>query len=361
MDLQQSLNTIIQGDSVEQLAALPPESADLVFADPPYNLQLQKDLYRPNQTRVDGVFDSWDQFDSLQAYDAFTRDWLKACRRVLKKDGAIWVIGSYHNIYRVGAILQELGFWFLNDVVWIKTNPMPNFRGTRFNNAHETLLWAAKSQDSRVTFHYKAMKGFNDDLQMRSDWHIPICSGNERVKHNGKKAHSTQKPAELLYRVILSTTNPGDVVLDPFMGSGTTGAVAKQLGRNYIGIEKEAHYVDIATERIRQVTPMPGQLLTYHVERKPPRVPFGSLVETGFLKPGDILYSKDKRFQAEIQADASLAHKDIHGSIHKVSATLLNKQSNNGWTFWYTPVNGTMVQLDTLRQQYIKKYLAPGL
>ena len=356
MNIEESLNTIMQGDSVEKLAEFPAESIDLVFADPPYNLQLQKDLYRPNQTRVDGVFDTWDQFDSLQAYDAFTRDWLKACRRVLKKDGAIWVIGSYHNIYRVGAILQELGFWFLNDVVWIKTNPMPNFRGTRFNNAHETLLWAAKSKDSKVTFHYKAMKSFNDDLQMRSDWYIPVCSGNERVRHNGQKAHSTQKPAELLYRVLLSTTNPGDVVLDPFMGSGTTGVVAKQLGRRFIGIEKEQKYVDIATERISHIVPLQKHLLTYPVERKPPRVPFGSLIEKGFLQPGDTLYSKDRQYTAKIEADASLTHKNLHGSIHKVSAALLNKQSNNGWKFWYALIDGEMILIDTLRQQYIETY-----
>ena len=356
--LDKYLNKIILGDSLKILQELPAKSVDMIFADPPYNLQLNNELYRPNQTKVDGVFDNWDRFSSFAEYDEFTKQWLKECRRVLKDNGTIWVIGSYHNIYRVGAIMQDLGFWFLNDIVWIKTNPMPNFKGTRFNNAHETLIWAAKSKDAKYTFHYKAMKAYNDDLQMRSDWYIPICSGKERLKINGKKLHSTQKPQELLFRIILATTNPSDIILDPFMGSGTTGAVAKLLGRNFIGIEKDPVYVREATKRIEQIRPVDIKLLNYKIEQKPPRVPFGSLIEKGLIKIGEKIYSKDKKFSATVLANASVETSDgFVGSIHKVSAKYLNKQANNGWKFWYVERDGQLISIDDLRNQYIEKFV----
>ncbi len=317
MKKEEYLNKIILGDNIDVLNELSPKSVDLIFADPPYNLQLKNELYRPNQTKVDGVFDKWDKFDSMKIYDEFTRKWLLGCKRVLKDDGTIWVIGSYHNIYRVGAIMQDVGLWFLNDIIWMKTNPMPNFKGTRFNNAHETLIWASKNKNSRYTFHYKTMKTFNDDLQMRSDWHIPICNGTERVKYNGEKAHSTQKPAELLLRIILSTSNIGDIILDPFMGSGTTGAVAKRLGRNFVGIEKEEFYTKIATERIEKIKPIKAELLNYNLEIKPPKVPFGNLIEKGFIKIGEQLFSGDKKNIAIVNANASLSLNGSVGSIHK--------------------------------------------
>jgi len=352
------LNKIILGDNLEVLEKLPSKSVDLIFADPPYNLQLKNDLYRPNQTKVDGVFDKWDQFDSLKNYDEFTKKWLLGCKRVLKDDGTIWVIGSYHNIYRVGAIMQDIGFWFLNDIVWIKTNPMPNFKGTRFNNAHETLIWASQSKTAKYTFHYKAMKSFNDDLQMRSDWHIPICSGKKRLKVNGEKLHSTQKPEELLLRIILATSNTGDIVLDPFMGSGTTGAVAKRLGRNFIGIEKDELYVQEATKRIDKITPEKIDFLNYKIEEKPPKVPFGNLIEKGLVKIGEKIYSKDKKFSATVLANASIeTDQGFVASIHKVSAAYLKKQSNNGWKFWYVKRNNKLISIDQLRTQYIKTYL----
>ena len=278
--MNQYLNQIIKGDCARVLEDMLERSIDLIFADPPYNLQLQGELFRPNQTRVNGVDDKWDQFSSFADYDRFTEGWLRACRRVLKKDGAIWVIGSYHNIFRVGKIMQDLGFWTLNDVVWIKANPMPNFKGTRFNNAQETLIWAAKHQSSKYTFHYKSMRTFGDDKQMRSDWYIPICSGKERIKQNGEKAHSTQKPEALLYRIILATSSPGDIVLDPFIGSGTTAAVAKKLGRNFIGIEKESPYIKIAKARIAKVRQLDDALLSYPMEVKSPKVPFGKSIRS---------------------------------------------------------------------------------
>ena len=353
------LNTIIQGNNIEVLEGLPADSVDLIFADPPYNLQLKNDLYRPNQTKVEGVFDSWDKFDSIKKYDDFTEKWLLGCKRVLKENGAIWVIGSYHNIYRVGAIMQNIGLWFLNDILWIKSNPMPNFKGTRFNNAHETLLWAVKNKNVKYTFHYKAMKTFNDDLQMRSDWYIPICNGSERIKVNGQKAHSTQKPSELLLRILLSTSNVGDVVLDPFMGSGTTGAVAKRLGRNYIGIEKEKFYINIAKERIKKVEPLKKSLLHYEIEEKPPKVPFGNLIEKGFIKIGEKIFSGEGKHRAKVLANASIeTQTGLVGSIHKTSAVLLEKINNNGWKFWYVKRANKKVCIDDLRGEYVKKYLS---
>lgn len=332
------IDQILQGDCVDVLNSLPEKTVDLIFADPPYNLQLQNELYRPNMTKVDAVDDSWDKFDSMHEYDKFTREWLTACKRVLKDTGTLWVIGSYHNIYRVGSILQDLGYWFLNDVVWVKTNPMPNFRGVRFTNAHETLLWVQKKQGAKYTFNHHAMKGLNDDLQMRSDWVIPICSGKERVKFNGEKAHSTQKPEALLYRVILSSSNPGDVVLDPFFGSGTTGAVAKKLNRHWIGIERDKKYIKVATKRIDSIQPdLFSDAFTFESNKKKnePRIPFGVLVENGLLEVGQTLYFERKsELTAKILANGHIRHKDIEGSIHKVGGAIKNAPCN-GWDHWY--------------------------
>ena len=351
------LDTINQGDCIELLKKIPDNSIDLIFADPPYNLQLNGELTRPNQTKVDAVNDEWDKFESKEIYDKFTIAWLTECHRILKKTGNIWVIGTYHNIYRVGTALQNVGFWMLNDIVWIKTNPMPNFKGTRFNNAHETLIWSTKSEKSKYTFHYHSMKVFNDDLQMRSDWLLPICQGEERIKVNGQKAHSTQKPEELLYRIILSTSNVGDVVLDPFSGSGTTAAVAKKLRRHFITFDRETFYVEVGNQRVKAITPLAENVLTYEVEKKKPKVPFGNLIESGIVKAGEWLFSKDKKITAQVQADASLKSNENVGSIHKVSAVLLGKESNNGWTFWYVERNKKLICIDNLRHQYADKYL----
>ena len=356
MGIQDVVNQIIPGDSVEKLKELPDESVDLIFADPPYNLQLKKDLYRPNETKVDGVDDAWDKFSSFKEYDDFSRAWLTECRRVLKKNGTLWVIGSYHNIYRIGAILQDLKFWILNDIIWVKSNPMPNFRGTRFNNAHETLLWVAKDEKAKFTFNYRTMKAFNDDRQMRSDWLIPICSGGERIKNdNGDKAHSTQKPEELLRRIILATSKEGDLVLDPFFGSGTTGAVAKSLNRNFVGIERERKYITVAEERIKRVKPYTKEQTFQYQEVPKPKVPFGNLVESAYIKVGETLYSKDRKHRAEVMADGTLKNGRYFGSIHAVSAQMLDKESNNGWSFWYVEKRNKMVSIDTLRERYFQK------
>jgi len=350
------VNKIIQGDSLKLLKELPDNSIDLIFADPPYNLQLEGDLFRPNQTKVNGVDDNWDKFGSFEEYDNFSKEWLNECKRVLKPDGTIWVIGSYHNIFRIGKIMQDLDLWILNDILWIKTNPMPNFKGTRFNNAHETLIWASKSKKSKYTFHYKTMKGYNDDTQLRSDWYIPICNGNERLKDSdGKKIHSTQKPEALLYRIIISTSNPGDILLDPFMGSGTTGAMAKKLGRKYIGFEKEQYYIDKAINRINNAKPYLNHTLKYPFETKKPKVPFGILIENGFILPGEKIFSKDKKYSAEVLANGTIIYENIFGSIHRVSAEILNKTSNNGWNFWYIERNDKLRSIDELRQEFIEK------
>lgn len=355
--LEDYINKIIQGNCIDVLKKLPDNSVDLIFADPPYNLQLQGELWRPNQTKVDAVNDSWDKFSSFSEYDQFSYEWLKECKRVLKKNGAIWVIGSYHNIFRIGRIIQDLDYWILNDILWIKTNPMPNFKGTRFNNAHETLIWASKDKNSKYTFNYKSMKAFNDDLQLRSDWHIHICNGDERIRINGEKAHSTQKPEALLYRIIISTSNPGDIVLDPFMGSGTTGAVAKKLGRKFIGIEKEKFYIEVANERITKVKPYSHQTLLYPLEVKKPRVPFGNLVENGYIEAGEFLFSRNRKYSATVLANGNIVSGEFAGSIHSVSAKLIGKTNNNGWTFWYVERNGELVSINTLREDYRKKYL----
>jgi modification methylase len=327
----------------------------MIFADPPYNLQLGGDLFRPEGGRVDAVDDDWDKFDSLAVYDDFTRDWLAEARRVLKDDGTIWVIGSYHNIYRVGALLQDADFWILNDVVWRKSNPMPNFRGTRFTNAHETLIWCAKDEKARYTFNYRAMKALNDDLQMRSDWLLPICAGQERVKgEDGAKAHPTQKPEALLYRVLLACTKPGDVVLDPFFGTGTTGAVARRLGRRWIGIEREATYVKVARERIDSTLPLDESAMTGMTEsRSAPRVAFGVLVESGRVPAGTVLLDAKRRWSASVRADGSIVSGPHAGSVHKVGAALQGAPSCNGWTFWHVEQDGDLQPLDAFRQQHL--------
>ncbi len=333
------LDQILQGDCLDLLPTLPAASVDLVFADPPYNLQLQQELFRPNRTKVDAVDDEWDQFGSFQAYDDFSRRWLSACRRVLKDSGAIWVIGTYHNIFRLGAILQDLGYWILNSVVWVKTNPMPNFRGVRFTNAHETLIWACLHKGARHTYNPPAMKNLNDDLQMRSDWVIPLCTGEERIKDpTGKKVHPTQKPEALLYRVLMASTRPGDVVLDPFFGSGTTGAMAKKLGRRWIGIEREPRYVEIANQRIAAVPPPPqGGFFPAELPRRgaAARLPFGRLLESGLLQPGQALYLRRDRGQvARLRPDGHLELDGVEGSIHSLASRLLGGPAN-GWEEWF--------------------------
>jgi modification methylase len=349
------LDTILRGDCIAEMARLPDKCVDMIFADPPYNLQLGGDLFRPEGSRVDAVDDEWDKFDSLAAYDDFTREWLHEARRILKDNGTIWVIGSYHNIYRVGALLQDAEFWILNDIVWRKTNPMPNFRGTRFTNAHETLLWCAKGEKARYTFNYRAMKALNDDLQMRSDWLLPVCSGSERMKgEDGSKAHPTQKPEALLYRILLACTKPGDVVLDPFFGTGTTGAVARRLGRHWIGIEREAAYVKVAEERIQSALPLDeSAMATMADKRSAPRVAFGMLVETGLCAPGTALTDSKRRFSACVRADGSIESGTHSGSIHKVGAALQGAPSCNGWTFWHVEEAGALQPLDALRQRHL--------
>lgn len=358
------LDRIIHGNCIEVLRTFPEASIDLVFADPPYNLQLNKELWRPNQTKVNAVEDEWDQFPDVSTYDDFSREWLTECRRVLKTEGAIWVIGTYHNIFRLGKIMQDLGFWFLNDIVWIKSNPMPNFRGVRFTNAHETLLWACKEKQGKYTFNYHAMKALNDSLQMRSDWRIPICSGGERIKIDGKKAHSTQKPEALLYRVIISSTNPGDIVLDPFFGTGTTGAVAKKLHRRWIGIESDAGYVELAQKRINSINAAAFEPSIFEVgdaKHRQPRIPFGRLVEIGMLNPGDYLYFNGDRDQkALLQADGNLTISGYSGSIHKTAKYLNNGKPSNGWDQWYYEGDdGDLKKINDLRTEYASMNNSP--
>ena len=348
------IGQILAGDCVEAMRSLPDNSIDCIFADPPYNLQLGGDLNRPDGSQVDAVTDHWDQFDSFAAYDAFTRDWLAEARRVLKPDGALWVIGSYHNIFRVGSILQDIGFWILNDVVWRKTNPMPNFKGTRFTNAHETLIWASQGEKARYHFNYRAMKTLNDELQMRSDWSMPLCGGPERLKHDGHKAHPTQKPEALLYRVLLATTEKGDVVLDPFFGTGTTGAVAKRLGRQWIGCEREDFYRDIAIKRIEKELPLDeSALVTMQSAKSAPKVAFGVLVENGMIAPGTQIFDKQRRWIATVRADGSLMHEKQVGSIHGLGKDLQGAPSCNGWTFWHVEHEGAIKPIDAIRQIYL--------
>jgi modification methylase len=349
------LDQILMDDCIDAMKGLPDKCIDMIFADPPYNLQLGGELFRPDGSHVDAVTDDWDKFDTFAAYDRFTKAWLAEARRILKDNGTIWVIGSYHNIFRVGTAVQDSGFWILNDVVWVKANPMPNFKGTRFTNAHETLIWASTGEKAKYTFNYRAMKTLNDELQMRSDWTLPLCGGQERLKNaDGHKAHPTQKPEALLYRVLLACTKPGDVVLDPFFGTGTTGAVARRLGRRFIGIEREHAYVDVAKQRIAAALPLDESALTImQSARSAPKVAFGLLVETGYLAPGAVLRDAKRRWSATVRADGSLEAGDQTGSIHKLGATLQGAPSCNGWTFWHHEEAGQLKPIDSLRQTYL--------
>jgi modification methylase len=357
------LDAILKGDCVAALNRLPEKSVDVVFADPPYNLQLDGDLHRPDQSKVDAVDDAWDQFESFSAYDAFTRAWLLAVRRVLKPNGTIWVIGSYHNIFRVGATLQDLGYWILNDVVWRKTNPMPNFRGRRFQNAHETLIWATRDQASKgYTFNYDAMKAANDDVQMRTDWLFPICTGSERLKTaSGDKVHPTQKPEALVARALLASSRPGDVVLDPFFGTGTTGAVARRLGRHFVGCEREQDYIDAARTRIAAVEPLgDAEIALMTGKRAEPRVAFGSLVEAGLVAPGALLTDARRRWTAIVRADGTLAIGSEAGSIHRMGARVQGLDACNGWTFWHVEEAGQLKPIDALRSRVREDMRAAG-
>jgi len=353
------LNKIIKGNCIESMRSLPDNSINVIFADPPYNLQLKNDLSRPDSSKVNGVTEGWDRFNSFEEYDKFTKDWMSEAQRILKPEGTIWVIGSYHNIFRVGNTMQNLGFWILNDIIWHKSNPMPNFKGTRFTNAHETIIWASKNHNSKYSFNYHAMKSLNEGIQMRSDWYIPICSGGERIKDsNGNKIHSTQKPEALLYRVLLSSSKKDDVVLDPFFGTGTTGAVAKKLGRNFIGLEREDIYISAAEKRIKEIDSPDEQFLSTTVSKKTQkRVPFGSLVENGLIKPGAVLRGpkslKSKKFMATVRADGSLSMNGESGSIHQMSAKVQGKESSNGWTFWHLEKDGKLELIDDLRTEFL--------
>lgn len=348
------LDQILNGECIQVMKTIPSASIDCIFADPPYNLQLQGELRRPDDTIVDGVNEDWDKFKSFQLYDQFCRSWLKECHRLLRKNGTIWVIGSYHNIFRIGAILQDLGFWILNDIIWRKSNPMPNFKGRRFTNAHETLIWAAKDADSKYCFNYQAMKTLNDDIQMRSDWFLPLCTGHERLRNeHGLKLHPTQKPESLLYRVILSSTNIEDVVLDPFAGTGTTLAVAKKLQRRYIGIERHPDYMKAALRRVNNEKPLSIEdIKVTPSKREIPRVPFGNLIEQGFIQPGTILMDRNKRVFATVTSDSTVISGNKRGSIHKIGALVINSPSCNGWTFWHFERNGGLYALDILRNEY---------
>ena len=348
------INKILPGDTIDHLKSLPENSVDVIFADPPYNLQLDNELSRPDSSKVDAVNDDWDQFDSFKDYDNFSRLWLKEAQRILKPNGTIWVIGSYHNIFRIGYILQDLGYWILNDIIWQKANPMPNFKGTRFTNAHETIIWASKNKNSKkYVFNYEAMKSLNENTQMRSDWFLPICNGHERLRDSkGKKVHSTQKPESLLHRVIISSSNPGDIILDPFFGTGTTGAVAKKLSRSFIGIERDNKYISHAQKRIDKVIPYENESILVTTSKKSePRVPFGWLVERKLIEPGDNLYDSAKKYKAKVRADGSIVYNKNTGSIHQIGAHVQDAQACNGWTFWHFDVEGELKPIDLLRQQ----------
>ena len=349
-------NKIVNGSCIEELKKIPEKSFDLIFADPPYNLQLGENLERPDNSKVSSVNDLWDKFKDFESYDKFSNRWLEECKRVLKDNGSIWVIGSYHNIFRLGYHLQNLEFWILNDVIWRKNNPMPNFRGTRFTNAHETLIWASKNKKSKYTFNYQSLKCLNDDLQMRSDWLLPICNGKERLKKKGKKIHSTQKPESLLHRIILATTNKGDYILDPFLGTGTTAVVAKKLGREFYGIEKNKKYFVESKKRINKTKKIDDENLdTIENNKSKPRVPFGSLVELGILKPGSMLFDSKKEVSAKIMIDGSIKYKQAEGSIHKVAAQIMGTESYNGWTYWHYQDGKNTILIDNLRQKFINK------
>jgi len=349
-------NKIENGDALKILKKIPDKTFNLVFADPPYNLQIGKKLRRPDNSKVNGVNDRWDFFKSFEDYDNFCKKWLKECKRVLKDNGALWVIGSYHNIFRLGYHIQNLGYWILNDVIWKKNNPMPNFRGTRFTNAHETLIWASKNKNSKYTFNYQSLKCLNDDLQMRSDWNLPICNGSERIKKNGKKIHSTQKPEALLHRVLLASTNKNDLVFDPFLGTGTTAVVAKKIGRNYFGIEKEKKYFKTAKQRLEKTAKIEDHYLdTIKNNKSKPRIPFGSLVELGIVKPGMSVFDQKKKVNAKIMVDGSIKYQNSEGSIHKVAAKIIGAESCNGWTYWHYKIGGNIIPIDNLRQRLISQ------
>ena len=349
-------NKIENGDALKILKKIPDRTFNLVFADPPYNLQIGKKLRRPDNSKVNGVNDRWDYFKSFEDYDNFCKQWLKECKRVLKDNGALWVIGSYHNIFRLGYHIQNLGYWILNDVIWKKNNPMPNFRGTRFTNAHETLIWVSKNKNSKYTFNYQSLKCLNDDLQIRSDWNLPICNGSERIKKNGKKIHSTQKPEALLHRILLASTNKNDLVFDPFLGTGTTAVVAKKMGRNYFGIEKEKKYFKTAKQRLEKTIKIEDHYLdTIKNNKSKPRIPFGSLIEMGILEPGTTLFDSKKKYNAKIMADGSIKCKNSEGSIHKVAAGIMRTESYNGWTYWHYNLDGATVPIDHLRQRLISR------
>ena len=353
-------NSILHGDSLELLKQIPDKSIDLVFADPPYNLQLKDTLYRPDQTTVEAVTNDWDKFDTYQAYDNFSLLWLKESKRVLRDGGALWVIGSYHNILRLGTSIQNLGFWILNDIIWHKTNPMPNFRGTRFTNAHETLLWCATARKAKYTFNYQNLKELNEGKQMRSDWHIPICAGKERLREsNNQRSHPTQKPEALLYRILVSSTNKGDTVLDPFLGSGTTAVMAKKLQRNFIGFEQDKEYIKLAKKRLKQTKVLADEVVTMAKSRKDlPKVPFGELVEQGIIPPGAVLTDKKEKFKATVSIDGSLKIKDISGSIHQVGAKIQGLPSCNGWDFWHVKDKSSSKLLDDIRGDYRRRKIS---
>ena len=346
------VNKIILGNCIEKMLDFPENSFDLIFADPPYNLQLEKTLDRPDYSKVNGVKENWDKFKSFGDYDKFTYNWLNAAKRVLKENGSLWVIGTYHNIFRIGKILQDLGFWILNDVVWIKTNPMPNFRGTRFSNAHETIIWCKKNKNSKYTFNYNLMKSLNDNLQMRSNWTFPICNGSERLKFNGLKIHPTQKPESILTRIILSATKPGDIILDPFFGTGTTGAVSKKYNRKFIGIENNKKYIKFAKQRIKKIVSIKDlDSLNFKENKEQIRIPFGQLIEFNLIKPGEILYDLNKRWNAKVKIDGSLISENFKGSIHTLAAKLQNLPSCNGWTFWYKSEKNNSISINLLREK----------
>jgi modification methylase len=360
MTIHEITNTILEGDCIQLLDTLPENSFDMIFADPPYFLQLDRDLYRPNQTKVDSVDEAWDRFDSFEDYDNFTLRWLNGCRRAMKDDATIWVIGSYHNIFRVGKIMQDIGFWILNDVIWVKANPMPNFNGVRFTNAHETMIWAKKSRgQKRYTFNYQAMKMLNGEKQMRSDWELPICSGSERERNGGGKAHPTQKPESLLRRAILASTNPGDIILDPFFGTGTTGAAAKKLGRNWVGLERNAEYIATARSRIDSISGALPDRELYHTpsRRDFPRVTLGNLIEAGYLHEGDLLCGGGGKASAKVCADGSLIADGFRGSIHRAGAHVQSARQCNGWVFWNYSDGGELRPLDELREKYVREII----
>jgi len=355
--MNEFLNKIVHGNSLELIKKIPDKTFNLIFVDPPYNLQIGKNLKRPDNSKVNGVHDKWDQFRNFKDYDNFCKVWLTECKRILKDNGSIWVIGSYHNIFRLGYLLQNLDYWILNDVIWRKNNPMPNFKGTRFTNAHETLIWAAKNKTSKYTFNYQSLKCLNDDLQMRSDWTFPICGGKERLKKNGKKIHSTQKPEALLHRIILATTNKNDSIFDPFLGTGTTAVVAKKLGRKYFGIEKDNKYFETANERVNRTKLIEESYLdTLKNNKSKPRIPFGSLVELGIIKPGTKIFDQNKKINAKIMVDGSIKYQHTEGSIHKIAAKIIGTESCNGWTYWYYQSGNSLRSIDELRQR-----LRPGI